>query len=249
VLPARDWVERIVEAFRTRDVTFVFGKVLPRWGRLPPPELLTPDAREIVGPLAIVDYGDTPGEYRAWNPDQDGPIGANLSFSRSAVLAAGGWRTDRSYGTVAAASEDHEMLMRLHRCHLYAGFYDPHLTVRHFVPADKLTRQYFRRWFFHRGRTQARILDELDSAGGVTSTARIVGALCFACGQGLEQCGRWLRSLVTGDALSILIQELWLFQCAGFVVGCWRRRYHRLPDRSVNAALDMSATNRSAGAH
>src|SRR5438067_2171623 len=30
VLPATDWLERIVDNFRTRAVTFVFGKVVPR---------------------------------------------------------------------------------------------------------------------------------------------------------------------------------------------------------------------------
>src|SRR3954454_6830763 len=58
VLPAQDWLSRIVEGFRERDVTFVFGKVLPRWGCVPPPELLTTRAQHIWGPLAIVDYGD-----------------------------------------------------------------------------------------------------------------------------------------------------------------------------------------------
>jgi hypothetical protein len=32
VWPERDWLRRIVERFREREVTFVFGKVLPRWG-------------------------------------------------------------------------------------------------------------------------------------------------------------------------------------------------------------------------
>src|SRR5215470_13912897 len=31
VLPATDWLVRIVDAFRRQNVTFVFGKVLPRW--------------------------------------------------------------------------------------------------------------------------------------------------------------------------------------------------------------------------
>src|SRR5262245_47038789 len=40
VLPAEDWLVRIVAQFRATDIVFAFGKVLPRWGALPPPELL-----------------------------------------------------------------------------------------------------------------------------------------------------------------------------------------------------------------
>ena len=80
VLPAPGWLNRIVAAFRDRDVTFVCGKVLPLWSTPPPPELLTPRGRDIWGPLAIVDYGDTPIEYVAPRFDQLLPIGANVAF-------------------------------------------------------------------------------------------------------------------------------------------------------------------------
>ena len=39
--------------------------MLPRWGRVPPPELLTRQAQDVWGPLAIVDYGDIPAAYVA----------------------------------------------------------------------------------------------------------------------------------------------------------------------------------------
>src|SRR5207249_9740379 len=94
VWPEPDWLNRIVADFRGHDVTFVFGKVLPIWGALPPPELLTPRAQDIWGPLAIVDYGDEPTDYVASRLDQRLPIGANLAFAREALLSIGGWRTD-----------------------------------------------------------------------------------------------------------------------------------------------------------
>jgi len=146
VVPANDWVQRIVENFRTRNVSFVFGKVLPRWSRVPPPELLVPEAQDIWGPLAIVDYGDSPTEYRAENPGQRLPIGANLAFARAALVAIGGWRTDLGkVNNTLVSGEDHEIFMRMRRFGLYWGFYDPQITVRHFVPAERLTRRYFRR--------------------------------------------------------------------------------------------------------
>src|SRR6185295_1847001 len=93
-VPAPDWLCRIVASFRSRNVTFVFGKVLPRWGAVPPADLLRRRAQDIWGPLAIVDYGDKAADYVAESTGQRLPVGANLAFARSALLAIRGWRTD-----------------------------------------------------------------------------------------------------------------------------------------------------------
>ena len=99
---------------------------------LPPPELLTPQAQDIWGPLAIVDYGDAPIDYVAESTGQRLPIGANLAFSRAALVAIGGWRTDLGkVNNTLISGEDHEIFMRLRRFGLYAGYYDPALAVRH----------------------------------------------------------------------------------------------------------------------
>ena len=82
-------MKRIVESLRARDVTFVFGKVLPRWEQTPPAALLTREAQSIWGPLALVDYGNQPLDYRADRPGERLPIGANLAFWRAAISADG----------------------------------------------------------------------------------------------------------------------------------------------------------------
>ena len=161
VLPADDWLVRMVDRFRTPDIVFVFGKVLPRWEVPPPPELLTTVARDIWGPLALVDYGDDVVRYDA---ESFGvrrlPIGANLAIRRDAIERVGGWRTDLGkVDNSLIAGEDHELCVRLYRAGLYSGIYDPDVAVRHFVPASRLRRSYFRRWFYWHGRTIARMDD------------------------------------------------------------------------------------------
>jgi len=225
VLPSPDWIERIVEAFRTQPVTFVFGKVLPRWSQVPPPELLTPRAQDIWGPLAIVDYGDTPTAYPAGTTNQRLPVGANLSFARAALVAIDGWRTDLGkVDNTLLSGEDHEIFMRLRRWGLYAGVYDPRITVRHYVPPERLTRRYFRRWFFWHGKTQALMLDDLYPELDMSRVPRIAGVPRFACRQAWQQCRRWMRTLGRNDAMSTLIEELRLFQYVGLFVQCWDRR-------------------------
>ena len=226
VWPDPKWLTRIVEAFRTRDVTFVFGRVLPRWGTLPPPEMLTQKAQDIWGPLAIVDYGGEPVDYVASSTGQRLPIGANLAFARQALIAIGGWRTDLGkVNNTLISGEDHEIFMRLRRRQLYAGYYDPEISVRHFVPAGRLTRAYFRRWFYWHGKTQALMLEDLYPDLDMRRVPRILGVPRFLYRQSLEQFGLWLRSLGRGDALAILTEELRTLQHAGVLLECWRRRH------------------------
>lgn len=250
VWPTADWLARIVADFRQRDVTFVFGKVLPRWSRLPPPELLTTPAQAIWGPLAIVDYGDEAADYLPESMGQRLPIGANLAFARDALVAIGGWRTDLGkVNNTLISGEDHEIFLRLRRHGLYTGYYDPAVAVRHFVPAARLTREYFRRWFFWSGKTQALMLDELYPGLDMSRVPRIAGIPRFLCRQSLEQLWRWIRALGRSDALAVLIEELRALHYAGMLYECWRRRKPgRLHQRQQQTTTPGSTTATPAGA-
>jgi glucosyl-dolichyl phosphate glucuronosyltransferase len=229
VVPCSDWLQRIVEDFRARDVTFVAGKVLPRWSHRPPPELLTPKAQDIWGPLAILDYGSLPIDYVAENTTQWLPIGANLAFSRSALVAIGGWRTDLGkVNNTLISGEDHEIFMRLRRFGLYAGYYDPALAVRHYVPAERLTRRYFRRWFFWHGKTRALMLDDLYPKVDLTRVPQVAGVPRFLYREALAHCWRWILTRGSNDALKALSAELRALQFAGLITECWRRRLRQM---------------------
>jgi glycosyltransferase involved in cell wall biosynthesis len=238
VWPEQDWLCRIVGRFRERDVTFVFGKVLPRWGALPPPELLTPPAQDIWGPLALVDYGDEAADYLPELTGQRLPIGANLAFSRRALGTVGGWRTDLGkVDNTLTSGEDHEIFCRLRRFNLYSGFYDPAIAVRHYVPARRLTRRYFREWFFWSGKTHALMLDDLYPHIDMTRVARIAGMPRFLWRQGLQQLGRWVKTRRPGTpALDALIEELRLLQYCGLFAGCRRRERRPRAQRPVLSA-------------
>ena len=223
VLPAKDWLQRIVTAFREREVTFVGGSVLPRWEHRPPPELWTPAGQDLWGPLALVDYG-APITYVAESTIQRLPIGANVSFVRSALVRIGGWRTDLGkVNNSLISGEDHEIFSRLRAHGLYAGVYDPEIAVRHYVPAERLTRRYFRRWFYWHGKTQALMIDELFPDDDMARIPRILGVPRFLYRQTAGQLWRWLRGLGGRDALAVLTHELKLLESVGLLGESWRR--------------------------
>ncbi len=229
VQPAPDWLARIVANFRRLDgVSFVFGKVLPRWGSPPPPELLEPMARDLWGPLALVDYGDEPTVYSAELPGQRLPVGANVAFATSALRTVGNWRTDLGkVNNTLIAGEDHELFIRLRRFGLFSGYYDPQVTVRHYVPPYRLTPQYFRRWNFWWGKTQALMLPELFLELDLTRVPHVTGVPRFIYRQGLQQIGRWLRTLPRRDRLARMSAESRMMQSLGLVTECWRRHLQR----------------------
>jgi glucosyl-dolichyl phosphate glucuronosyltransferase len=224
VLPSPEWLCRIVEGFRAHDVTFAFGKVLPRWERKPPAALLTTEAQAIWGPLALVDYGNDPLIYRVDSVGQRLPIGANLAFRRDAIVQIGGWRTDLGkVNNTLISGEDHEIFMRLKRAGLYSGYYDPAAAVYHFVPAARMTRQYFRKWFYWHGKTQALMLGDVYPEIDMNTVARVAGIPRFALRQAGQLMGRWARSLLSRDPLSAFVDELRMLQYVGFFLECHRQ--------------------------
>jgi glycosyltransferase involved in cell wall biosynthesis len=225
VLPDGDWLARIVQDFREHEVTFVFGKVLPRWDAAPPADLLTREAQDIWGPLALLDYGNDAASYRPEDTGQRLPIGANLAFRRSAVVAVGGWRTDLGkVNNTLTSGEDHEIFARLRRLGLYSGYYDPDVAVQHHVPPARLRRSYFRRWFFWHGKTKALMLDDLYFDLDLSRAPHLAGVPRFLYRQAAEQACRWMRALAGSSRLEALIEELRMLEYVGLCVQCWRRR-------------------------
>jgi glycosyltransferase involved in cell wall biosynthesis len=226
VLPARDWLQRIVANFRVADVVFVFGKVLPRWEVPPPPELVTLPARDIWGPLALIDYGDEPVSYDAESFGKKRlPVGANLAVRRQAIEQVGGWRTDLGrVDNTMIAGEDRELCVRLYRAGLYSGIYDPSVLVKHLVPATRMTRDYFRKWFFWHGRTLARMADAVYLDLDLTRVPSLAGVPRFMYREFFQQFRRWLGRVGGADALALLIEEVRLIEYVGFFVEARRRR-------------------------
>ena len=239
VLPSTDWLVRIVSNFRTaEDVVFVFGKVAPRWAVPPPPEMLTIRARDIWGPLALVDYGDETIQYDAATfGTRRLPVGANLAIRRDAIERVGGWRTDLGkVNNTLIAGEDHELCVRLFLAGLYSGVYDPTVSVRHLVPASRLNRRYFRRWFYWHGRTMARMADAVYLDLDLTRVPSIAGVPRFVYREFLQQVLRWIGRAGRADGLALLIEEVRLIEYVGFFSEVWRSRLASGRDPRRNAA-------------
>ena len=140
-----EWYKTAFAAFTTRDLDFIGGPYLPRWS-MPPPEWLPSKYGGVVG---WVNGGDREVPF-----DRDYPgilMGGNAVFTRSILLKVGlytTWlgRTDKGL----LSGEDEELYGRLLAAGA-KGMYLPNLQIYHHVPAERLTKKYFRSWCFWRG--------------------------------------------------------------------------------------------------
>jgi glycosyltransferase involved in cell wall biosynthesis len=142
---APDWYDKAFAAFASRDVDFIGGPYLPRWSA-PPPEWLPPQYGAVIG---WVDGGDREVPF-----DHDYPgilMGGNAVLRRSVLVKVGlynPWlgRTDKGL----LSGEDEDLYDRLLASGA-RGVYLPDLKIYHYVPPERLTRRYFRRWCFWNG--------------------------------------------------------------------------------------------------
>jgi glycosyltransferase involved in cell wall biosynthesis len=133
---APDWLQRLLAHYRRPDVAGVGGAALPRWdaGR---PRWFPEEFDWVVG-----------CSYRGL-PAQPAPvrnfIGANMSFRRDALAAAGGFRDGLGrVGGRPRGCEETELCLRLSARRPGARLvYEPGAVVRHRVPADRGTWRYF----------------------------------------------------------------------------------------------------------
>ena len=223
--PREDWLDRALDGLQRFGCGFVGGPVFPVWGGAPPAWLERQSS--LVGKvLALTDYGRAPREYGAgiaW------PLGVNVAYRREVFERAGFF--DGTLGRVAGtlrSQAQREWHLRARAAGI-RGFYLPDMIVRHAVPRERLTKRYFRRWFYWHGVSRA-ILSErtgLDlfepDHGHAPSAERDVAGVPAPVWRRMASSGAsWLRRCARGDAAAAFEYELWLAFCAGIVRQRWR---------------------------
>lgn len=159
----RGWVAAIKRAFDEHpEVDFIGGKVLPRWEHEPPAWL---SRSHWEGPLALVDRGDQPFYS---NADHPVPFpGANSAFRREVFARVGMYAPNfQRVKDGIGSTEDSEFLIRVMRAGMQ-GLYVPDAVVTSDVPAERMTKEYMRRWATGNGKYCAMLrLYEIIGADG-----------------------------------------------------------------------------------
>lgn len=225
-----DWLDRAAEGLARLQCDYVGGRVLPIWGAAPPAWLPNRGGKHWAV-IALLDYGPEPVEFGSRVP-----LGVNMAFRRDAFDRAGllDPQTGRKAGTLLG-QEVREWCIRARAAGL-RGFYVPGLAVRHIIPASRLNKAYFRRWFYWRGISRAMLYERsgLDmeapeqTALDFRTVPHVFGVPRYLYRKALASAAACVRASVSRDAVAAFEHELWVWFFAGIV-------RQRLAHRSLGA--------------
>lgn len=182
------WFTCIHRAFQDPALDFTGGPYVPRWSQ-PPPAWLPRRFRAVVG---AIDHG--PEVRRFGEPGFDALLaGGNAVVRRSLFDRVGLYSPALGPGAAGFCEDDdmHRRFMAAGAC----GKYLPDLIVYHWVPAERLTKSYHRKWAFRNGGALA-VLDAMHPESG----PRLFGAPRWFVRRGLGGLAEWLISpLLRGE--------------------------------------------------
>ncbi len=103
------------------------------------------------------------------------------------------------------------------------------MMVRHIIPASRLNKAYFRRWFYWRGVSRARLYakSRLDMEApertsiDFRTVPHIFGAPRYLYRKALASVLTWITAALRGDAVASFDHELWVWFFAGIVRQRW----------------------------
>lgn len=208
VLPDPGWLAAYVRAFEESGADFAAGRIFPLW-EAEPPRWMSP---ALHGVLAIPDGGPVRLPLGRDVNVQIMPIGANMAVRRRVVDRIGGW--DPSLGKLQGTlrtGEDHEFALRMTTAG-FTGVYEPAASVRHRVPADRLRKAYFRRWFYDNGTIVAGLENHYP-----TTDRYILNTPRYLWRDALVRLFSMLRALVARDSAGVTAGTMRLVWFAGYV--------------------------------
>jgi GT2 family glycosyltransferase len=198
-VPASDWLARLVAPYAESEVMATGGRCEPAWvaGR---PRWFPAEFDWVVG-CTHRGMPDTTSDVR-------NPIGASMSFRRSALATTGMFREDIGrVGRTPLGCEETELAIRLRdRMPAARIVYVPGAAVAHLVPATRASISYFLRRCYGEGVSKALVVGAAGAGHALASERRYVRSTLPSGAVG------GLRDALCGDAGGLL-------RAASIVVG------------------------------
>jgi glycosyltransferase involved in cell wall biosynthesis len=227
-----DWLNTAARGLERLQCNYVGGRVLPIWGA-PRPAWIPNHGGKQWAVIALLDYGSEPMEFGARVP-----LGVNMAFRREAFERAGLFdpNTGRKAGTLLG-QEVREWCIRARQAGV-RGFYIPEMALEHIIPADRLCKRYFRRWFFWRGISRALLYERagLDMEApeqkllDFSKVPHLGGVPRYLYRKAASHLMGWFAAAVRGNAVASFDHEVWIWFFAGIVKQRWRdSRTHSIP--------------------
>ena len=217
------WIEAAARSFEHWPCDYLGGKVLPIWEEQRPSWLPNRPGKHwaVIG---LLDYGE-----EAFPLDTRVPIGVNMAFRRSAFESAGLWNNDVGRrGATLLGQEVREWGLRAKRAGLI-GFYVPDMVVHHVIPRNRLTKKYFRKWFYWHGISRAILFKDhnvdMESPEETMLDFSKIPQIAGVPRYMYRSCLRMLKAATVTtlrrDRIASFENELWVW----FFIGILRQRW------------------------
>jgi GT2 family glycosyltransferase len=223
---APGWLEAACDALANEDarVAYAGGPVRPIWGA-PPPPWLDLTRGDLWGTIAIQDHGPSVIGYELAGKV---PLGANMAVRRGVFERAGGFREDlgRANGRFVMGQEVPEWLLRV-RAAGFSGTYVPRMEVHHHIPAGRLTKSYFRRWWTGKGVSRAmleRIQPRTELGLDLRTVPHVLGVPRYMYGSLLRDLASMVRARLRGDLAAAFRHEMMVMFFRGYFLARWNER-------------------------
>ena len=218
-----EWLDAGCRALEEReDLDYTGGPVRPLWGGAPP-AWLDRTRGDLWGTLAILDYGDAPFVFEERNRV---PLGANMAVRRRLIERIGGFHPELGRRGRSLLGQEQAEFFARGRAFGARGGYVPAMDVHHHVPASRLTKQYFRRWWFWKGVSRARVdaMHHRTELGldlhQVPYVARVPRFIWGVMARGAFRCA---AAALSRDPRNVARYEMHCAYALGYVRACWRR--------------------------
>ena len=143
------WLQTLTNVLQSPEFAGVGGRILPERS-FAPPAWLSMENRYALAPLAIFDLGTEAHQL------PEPPFGTNMAFRKEMFVKYGGFRKDLGPRPGSEIrGEDTEFGDRI----LLAGerlWYEPAAVVYHSLPANRLRKEYFLKWWYDKARADLR---------------------------------------------------------------------------------------------
>jgi glucosyl-dolichyl phosphate glucuronosyltransferase len=216
---AEQWVEASCRPMLDDpSIDYSGGPVRPIW-ETPCPSWFDQQRADLWGTLAILDYG---AERFVFEERRRVPLGANMAVRRSLLDRIGGFEPELGRrGKSLLGQEQAEFFCRSRAVHA-RGTYEPEMEVHHHVPATRLTKEYFRRWWYWKGISKAFLEQRhpiTELGVDLRHVPRFAGVPRFMIGSAARDVASWAGASIRRDPVEKIRREVWLCYFAGYLKG------------------------------
>jgi glycosyltransferase involved in cell wall biosynthesis len=215
-----EWIQASVRPLLERkDIDYTGGPVRPIWGG-PRPAWLD-ESGNLGGTIAVKDHGS---RVFVFEDERKTPLGVNMAVRRSLIERIGGFRPDLGRNGKALLGQEQAEFFYRSRQAGARGLYVPEMVLDHVVPAGRLTPSYFRKWWYWKGVSHARvhgIHGRTELGIDTRSVPRVLGVPRFIFGSMVRDALGWLGALIRPNPAKRAGHWLSLVYNAGYCREIW----------------------------